>query len=82
MLNYMFKTACYIISEDRKSGKIADPWKSRLLMLGVSFRMAKYIVPRLLKTFHPSYDPLNAAEPRESMKVLAQAEEKWGPSVI
>jgi uncharacterized protein len=81
MLNYMFKTAFYIISEDRKSGKIADPWKSRLRMLGVSFRMAKYIVPRLLKTFHPSYDPLNAAEPRESMKVLAQAEEKWGPAL-
>ena len=82
MLNCMFKMVFYIISEDRKSGKIADPWKSRLRMLGVGFRMAKYIVLRLLKTFHPGHDPLNAAEPRESMKVLAQAEERWGPSVI
>ena len=82
MLNCIFKTAFYIISEDRKLGKIAAPWKSRLRMLGVGFRMAKYIVPRLLKTFHPGHDPLNAAEPRESMKVLAKAEEKRGPSVI
>lgn len=77
MLGYMTRTGFYMLGEDYRAGRIQDPWRSRMRMLGVLGRLAGYVVSRLLKTLHPKYDPANLPAPTHSMEVLARAEAKW-----
>ena len=39
--------------------------------------MLKYVVPRVIKTMHPKYDPMNIPVPERSMEVLAETERQW-----
>jgi predicted metal-dependent hydrolase len=77
MLGYMIGTGYYMISEDWKSGRIKDPWKSRLRFAGMLTRLFVYIVPRLLSSLHPKYDPKDLAAPPRSLAVLEHAETRW-----
>lgn len=78
MLGYMIRTGAYLLSEDYKAGRIKKPWLSRLRMVGMLVRMFAYVIPRVIQSLHPRYDPANIKEPERSMAVLAEAEAKWG----
>jgi uncharacterized protein len=77
MLSYMIGTALYLLREDRRTGKIVDPWRSRLRFAGVLGRMLGYAVPRMIKSAHPKYDPMTIPPPARSMEVLERAEQLW-----
>jgi len=77
MLTYMFRTAAYLLREDRRAGQINDPWRSRLRLVGVGGRMLSYALPRLFKSALPSYDPIKIPPPARSMDVLERAETLW-----
>ncbi|MGQ0503298.1 MAG: metal-dependent hydrolase [Panacagrimonas sp.] len=77
MLTYMIRTALYMIDEDRRAGRISDPWNSRLRFAGVLLRMFAYAIPRLVKSLHPSYDPADIPPPKRSMEILEKAERLW-----
>lgn len=78
MLGYMIRTGLYLIHEDRRSGRIKDPWRSRLRFLGVMARLFAYATPRVIKSLHPKYDPINIPAPPRCMQVLEQSEIRWG----
>lgn len=78
MLSYMIGTARYLIREDRKAGRIADPWRSRLRFGSVMVRMFAYAIPRLLRAAAPGYDPCNIAPPPGYQQALDDAERRWG----
>lgn len=84
MLNYMIGTALYLIGEDRKAGRISDPWRSRLRFGSVMVRMFAYVIPRLIRAAAPGYDPRNIPPPPGYMEVLDDAERRWGdePSAV
>lgn len=77
MFTYMIRTALYLLREDYRTGRISDPWRSRLRLAGVGARMLTYVVPRVIKSMRPSYDPMLIPPPEHSMEVLARAEELW-----
>ncbi len=77
MLSYMIRTTLHLLREDYRTGRIRDPWRSRLRLAGVQFRMFRYLIPRLIKAMLPSYDPMNLPVPERSMEVLAEAERNW-----
>ncbi|TQC40073.1 metal-dependent hydrolase [Rhodococcus sp. WS4] len=77
MFAYMIRTTLYLLSEDYRAGRIRNPWRSRLRLLGVGGRMLAYVLPRLIKSMHPAYDPVEIPPPERSMEVLAKAEELW-----
>ncbi|MCX7060099.1 MAG: metal-dependent hydrolase [Gammaproteobacteria bacterium] len=77
MLGYMISTGWYMVKEDWKSGRIKDPWKSRLRFAGMLARMFAYVVPRTIASLHPKYDPMNLPPPKRAMAVLEQAETRW-----
>ncbi|EID17216.1 metal-dependent hydrolase [Mycolicibacterium phlei] len=77
MLAYMLRTTFHLLREDYRTGRIRDPWRSRLRLAGVLFRMFKYLIPRLINAMHPTYDPIKLPAPERSMEVLAEAERKW-----
>jgi predicted metal-dependent hydrolase len=77
MLSYMIGTTLYVLREDYKSGRIKDPWRSRLRTAGVLLRLFAYITPRLIKAMAPKYDPIDIPPPRRCMEVLAETEAKW-----
>lgn len=77
MLGYMIGTGLYMINEDRKSGRIKDPWRSRLRFAGMMGRLFAYIVPRVITSLHPKYDPKDLPEPKRCMAVLEHAETRW-----
>lgn len=78
MLVYMIRTGLYLIREDRKAGRIQDPWRSRGRFIRVMWRLFAYAIPRFVKALRPSYDPYHIPPPARSMEVLAHAEERWG----
>lgn len=78
MLGYMIRTGWYMVKEDWKSGRIKDPWRSRLRFAGMLARMFAYVIPRTLASLHPKYDPMNLPEPKKAMAVLEHAETRWG----
>lgn len=78
MLNYMIGTALYLINEDRKAGRIPDPWKSRLRFASVMLRTFAYTIPRLIRAAAPGYDPINIPPPPGYQAVLDDAEIRWG----
>lgn len=77
MFTYMIRTCLYLLREDYRTGRITDRWRSRLRLAGVGGRMLAYVIPRLIKTMHPAYDPIKIPPPARSMEVLARAEELW-----
>lgn len=77
MLSYMISTSFYLLREDYKAGRIKHPWRSRLRTVGMLARLFAYLIPRLLRTLGPKYDPMNMPEPKRSMAILEQAEMKW-----
>lgn len=77
MFTYMVRTTLYLLSDDYREGRISDPWRSRLRLLGVGARMFGYVIPRLLKSMRPSYDPMDMPRPERSMEVLAETERLW-----
>lgn len=78
MLGYMIRTSLYLIGEDRRSGRIRDPWRSRLRYLGMLARLFAYSAPKLITSLLPGYDPKDIPPPANAMAVLAGAEAKWG----
>jgi uncharacterized protein len=81
MLGYMIRTGNYMIKEDRKAGRIKDHWRSRLRFAKMLTRLFAYMVPRLIASLHPRYDPANLPPPERCMAVLEHAEQHWGRSV-
>lgn len=77
MLSYMLRTALYLINEDYRTGRITDPWRSRLRLIGVCGRMLGYAIPRWIKSAHPNYDPIDIPPPARSMEVLERTELQW-----
>lgn len=77
MFSYMIRTTLYLLREDYRAGRIEDPWRSRLRLVGVGSRMLAYVVPRLIKSMHPAYDPAKIPPPERSMEVLERAELLW-----
>lgn len=77
MLSYMIGTALYLLREDYKAGRIKQPWRSRLRMAGMLTRLFAYLIPRLIRSLSPRYEPMDMPEPARSMEVLAEAERKW-----
>ncbi len=77
MLGYMIRTGWYMVKEDWKSGRIKDPWKSRLRFAGMLMRMFAYVVPRTIASLHPKYDPMHLPPPKRAMAVLEHAETRW-----
>lgn len=77
MVSYMIRTGWYMVKEDWKSGRIKDPFKSRLRFIRMLFRMFVYMVPRLLASIHPKYDPKDIPPPERAMAVLEHAETRW-----
>lgn len=78
MMNYMIRTALYLIREDRRAGRIPDTWGSRWRFTRMLVRMLAYAIPRFLKTLLPGYDPVRIKPPEKSMQVLDEAEARWG----
>jgi len=78
MLGYMIRTGLYMVREDWKSGRIKDPWRSRLRFAGMLARLFLYITPRVITSLHPKYDPKRLPEPKRCMAVLQHAEVRWG----
>lgn len=64
-IGYMVRTGWCVVKEHWKSGRIKDPWRSRLRLAGMSLSL------------HPKYDPMNLPEPRRAMAVPAHAEARW-----
>lgn len=77
MFTYMIRTTFYLLGEDYRTGRITDPWRSRLRLAGVGARMLAYVIPRVVKSMRPSYDPIMIPPPERSMEVLERAEELW-----
>ncbi len=73
----MLRTTFYLLDEDYRAGRIPDRRKSRLRLAAAGGRMLKYVVPRVIKTMHPKYDPMNIPVPERSMEVLAETERQW-----
>jgi len=78
MLGYMIGTGLYMVREDWKNGRIKDPWRSRVRFASMIVRLFAYIIPRVIKSIHPKYDPINLPPPERCMEVLEQSEERWG----
>ncbi|MDV2477105.1 metal-dependent hydrolase [Rhodococcus zopfii] len=77
MFSYMIRTTLYLLSEDYRAGRIQGRWRSRLRLAGVGGRMLTYVIPRLIKSMHPAYDPMKIPPPERSMEVLVEAERTW-----
>ena len=78
MLGYMVRTGLYMIAEDRKAGRIKGVWRSRLRFAKMIGGLAAYIVPRVIASLHPRYDPADLPAPERCMAVLSHAEQHWG----
>lgn len=78
MLGYMIRTGHYMVCEDRKAGRIKDPWRSRVRFAGMLMRLFAFIVPRVIASLHPRYDPADLPPPKRCMVVLEHAEQHWG----
>ena len=79
MLGYMLGTGLYMIREDRRTGRIKDPWRSRVRFASMVLRLFAYLLPRVVKSLHPKYDPMDIPPPARCMEVLEHAETRWGP---
>jgi predicted metal-dependent hydrolase len=77
MFAYMIRTTLYLLEEDYRAARIPDRAKSRLRLAAAGGRMLKYVLPRVIKTMHPKYDPINIPVPERSMEVLAETERQW-----
>ncbi|MGH2370988.1 MAG: metal-dependent hydrolase [Chloroflexota bacterium] len=79
LFSFMYRAGYRMIRQDRRTGVIADRWKSHVRLAKVTGRLLGYMMPRVL--FHAQrrdYDPGKIPPPPNVMKMLDQTSEKYG----
>lgn len=78
LFGYAFRVARHMIGEDRRTGAIPDPWRSRWRFTKVLARFFGYLLPRLLfRAMHPHYDPADTVAPPRVQAFLDEASRKY-----
>jgi uncharacterized protein len=77
--SYTLRTANAMINADLAAGRITESkLRSKLRFAKMMRRMWAYMLPKILfRTMRPSYDPEGIPPPKNSMKFLAQAEQRY-----
>lgn len=71
LFGYAWRTSNRMIADDRRSGVIPDPWRSRWRHARVLGRFFGYLMPRLvLKAMSPRFDPADVQAPPQVMAFL------------
>jgi predicted metal-dependent hydrolase len=77
--SYTLRTANALINADLAAGRIKESkLRSKLRFANMMRRFFVYLVPKVLfRTMRPSYDPAGIPPPKNSLKFLAQAEQRY-----
>ena len=77
--SYTIRTANALINADLAAGRIKESkLRSKLRFANMMRRFWVYLLPKVvLRTMRPSYDPESIPPPKNSMKFLAQAEQRY-----